>query len=159
MRGPGLRQSLRSFCLLISILGLERKFAPGMKYSGTWENFTGECSKGIVKNPAQLRAKPNGLVRRVTGWEESTAHSPTQSTADRSRPQDALLSSVPLSLPQALRKAAGWRLSPLVSASFCPAHSPLHLGSTEAEIQAPVGFLATEPLGSTLPSRPEPFAK
>lgn len=48
MKHPSLSQRLRSFCLLTSILGLERKFAPGMKDSGTWENFTVECTEGFV---------------------------------------------------------------------------------------------------------------
>lgn len=60
MRRPGLSQNLRSFCLLTSILGLDRKFAPGMKDSGTWENFTVACSQGIVKD--QLRGKSHDVT-------------------------------------------------------------------------------------------------
>lgn len=40
MGSPVRSLSLRSFCLLTSILGLEREFAPGMDDSGSWELFT-----------------------------------------------------------------------------------------------------------------------
>lgn len=63
MRRPGLGQNLRSFCLLTSILGLDRKFAPGMKDSGTWENFTVECSQGIVKKSYSAPGKVTGPDR------------------------------------------------------------------------------------------------
>lgn len=70
--------SLRSFCLLTSILGLEREFASGMEDSGSWELFHVECGKGIVKNPLQLRGKsPESKGDKLEGKSNSN-------TADRS---------------------------------------------------------------------------
>lgn len=82
MGRPGRSLSLWSFCLLTSILGLERKFAPGMKDSGTWELFTVQCGEGILKilcSSGESHGNP-----RVTSWEGTSAHSPTQTTIDRS---------------------------------------------------------------------------
>lgn len=69
--------SLRSFCLLTSILGLEREFASGMEDSGSWELFHVECGEGIVKNPLQLRGKsPESKSDKLEGKSNSN-------TADR----------------------------------------------------------------------------
>lgn len=132
---------------MTSILGLERKFAPGMKDSGTWENFTVEYSEGIVKNPAQRPGKAKRSIRRAIGWEDSTARSPTQ-TSVRQEPRGpekrravprmhCLLPSVPFSLPQALRKASGLEAECPVLAFFCPAQSPLHLDPGAGQVLLP----------------------
>lgn len=122
MKHPSLSQSLRSFCLLTSILGLERKFAPGMKDSGTWENFTVECTEGIVKNSCSApgkatRSDPKGDRLAGKKAKHIVQLKPLSTGTQRHReekgcPRDALLSSVPFSLLQALRKVSGLEAEP-----------------------------------------------